>query len=56
MGYDSCPLFTVLTTKISQVVLDCKFCKEEKGKRSHYLGQPTPFEENWSAFKGDLLF
>jgi len=50
------PLFTMLTTEISQEVLDSKLCREEKGKRSHYLGQPTPFEENWSAFTGDLPF
>jgi len=50
------PLFTMLTTEISQKVLDTKLCREEKGKRSHYLGQPTPFEENWSVFTGDLPF
>jgi hypothetical protein len=51
------PLFTMLKTKISQEVLDSKLCKEVKKKkkrRSHYLGQPAPFEENWSAFTGDL--
>jgi len=56
MGSDSCPLFTVLTTKISQVVLDYKLCKEEKGKWSHYLRQPTLFKEKRSAFTGDLPF
>jgi hypothetical protein len=48
------PLFTMLTTEISQEILDSKLCKEEKGQRSQYLGQPTPFEENWFAFMGDL--
>jgi hypothetical protein len=39
-------LFTMLTTKILQEILDSKLCKEEKGKRLHYFGQPAPFEEN----------
>jgi len=46
-------LFTMLTTKISQEVLNCKLCKEEKGKRSHHFGHSSPFEENWFAFTGD---
>jgi hypothetical protein len=29
-----------------QEILDSKLCKEEKGKRLHYFGQPAPFEEN----------
>ena len=48
------PLFTMFTTEISQEILDSKLCKEEKGKRSHYLGQLAPFEENWFVFTGDL--
>jgi hypothetical protein len=54
MGYDRCPpLYNAYGAKI----LHSKFCKEEKKKkkrRSHYLGQPAPFEENWSVFMGDL--
>jgi hypothetical protein len=46
-------LFTMLTTKILQEILDSKLCKEEKGKRLYYFGQPAPFEENWSVFTGD---
>jgi len=44
----------MFTTEISQEILDSKLCKEEKGKRSHYLGQLAPFEENWFVFTGDL--
>ena len=53
MGYDSCPpLYNAYKAKI----LRSKFCKEEKRKkrkRSHYLGQPAPFEEKWYVFTGD---
>ena len=53
MGYNRCPLFTMLTKQNSSMFCIVSFVKNRKRKWSYYLGRHAPFEEKWSIFRGD---
>jgi len=55
LSSNRCPLFTMLTKQNSSMFCIVSFVKKKKGKWSHYLGRPAPFEEKWSIFRGDQL-
>ena len=54
LSNNKCLLFTILMMQNSSMFCMVSFIKKIKGKWFHYLRRPTPFEEKWSIFRGDL--